>query len=519
MKRRSVSGIAFAVGVLVLQARGQDCHLAGGAAVFPLAGSDDGTWPGTLPSGPLVMSQVVSAPAGATVSRVRLLGLHHTWSTDAMIALRDPSGNAHVLLQRNDNLNCGGCGDDLFGTYSISAAATLAWPGCGLGIVPQAAYRQEFGSWPSGSAGLFNTPLAQIPVTSGLWSLELYDWCDLGDEGALSAWELCFDVPPSQPLEECSPVQLSTEMIPEAGATQGTFPDVLPGGVVSLSLQWTPSLGATLSELRIFGLQHARRDEVMLVLEDPSGARHMIFQRDDGAGCNGCDDDFAGDYAFTSNAAPAVPTCGATNVLPSGTWAQDAGSWLSGTDSIDTTPLRLVPALPGTWTLHVYDWCSATGAGSLAGWQLCATLPAAPTTYCTPGTSGAGCTAVLASNENPSVTEQTTPLILATQVEGQRLGLVFYSLTGRTSAPWNASSFLCVKSPTQRTGTQSSGGNANQCDGQLTLDWNTFQRNHPNALGRPWSAGDRVWLQAWHRDPPAGKSTTLTNALELTYLP
>lgn len=519
MRRWSVVGAALAVGTIAARLQAQDCHLAGGAAVFPLVGSDDGVWPGTLPNGPLVLTQFVTAPAGATVARVRLLGLHHTWSSDVMLVLRDPSGTGHVLLQRNDGANCGGCGDDLFGTYSISAASTLAWPGCGLGIVPLGTYRQEFGDWPSGSAGLFNTPLAQIPVSSGLWSLELYDWCDVADEGALSAWELCFEVPPPPPNEECSPAQMTPLAIPGAGATQGTFPSLLPGGVVSSSLQWAPALGATLSGLRLFGLQHERRDDVMLVLEDPSGARHLIYQRDDGAGCSGCDDDFSGDYTFTSGNAPSMPSCGTMNVLPTGSWAQDTGSWLSGSNGIDTTPLALVPALAGTWTLHVYDWCKAAGSGSFDGWQLCATLPPAPIAYCTPGTSGAGCTALLDSTDNPSVSEQTAPLIAALQVEGQRPGLIFYSLSGRAAAPWNASSFLCVKSPTQRTGTQTSGGNVNQCDGQFSLDWNTFQRNHPNALGRPWSTGDRVWLQAWHRDPAAGKSTTLSNALELTYLP
>lgn len=511
-------GVVLVMG-LAGTASAQQCSSVGGAGTFPGLGSDAGAWPGTLPTGPLVMSQVVNAPAGATVARVRLLGLHHTWSTDVMIVLRDPSGTGHVLLQRDDGSNCGGCGDDYFGTYTIAAESTLAWPSCGIGYVPQAAYRQEFGAWPSGSAGLLNTPMEQIPVSSGLWSLELYDWCDLADTGALSAWELCFDVPPPPPNEECATYQPAGETIPGIGATQGTFPSVLPGGVASSSLQYWPSLGAELSAVRIFGLQHDQRDDVMLVLEDPSGAQHLIYQRDNGAACGGCDDDFFGDYSFTSNTAPAVPSCGSVSPLLSGTYAQEFGSWPSGLHGIDTTPLALIPALPGTWTLHVYDWCKAAGSGSFDGWQLCATLPPAPTTYCTPGTSGAGCTALLSATDNPSVSEQSAPLIAATQVEGQRPGLIFYSISGRAEASWNASSFLCVKSPTQRTGTQASGGNVDQCDGEFVLDWNDFQRNHPNALGRPWFAGDKVFVQAWFRDPPAGKSTTLSNALELTYLP
>ncbi|MCY3001729.1 MAG: hypothetical protein NTV21_07990 [Planctomycetota bacterium] len=511
-------GLALVMG-LAGTTSAQQCSTVGGAGTFPGLGADDGAWPGTLPTGPLVMSQVVSAPAGATVARVRMLGLHHTWSTDVMVVLRDPSGQGHVLLQRDDGSNCGGCGDDYFGTYTIAAASTLAWPACGIGYVPQAAYRQEFGSWPSGSAGLLNTPMAQIPVSSGLWSLELYDWCDLADTGALSGWELCFDVPPPPPNEECASYQPAGEAIPGFGATQGTFPNVLPGGVASSSLQYWPSLGAELSAVRIIGLQHDRRDDVMIVLEDPTGAQHLIYQRDDGAGCGGCDDDFFGDYSFTSDAVPPVPSCGSASPLLSGTYSQEFGSWPSGLHGIDTTPLALIPALPGTWTLHVYDWCASSGSGSFLGWKLCANLPPPPTNYCTAGVSTAGCSAAITSGANPSVTGQTTPYVLASMIEGQRSGLIFYSITGRSSSSWNTTSFLCVKAPTQRTGALSSGGTAGQCDGEFLLDWNAFQQSHPNALGRPWFAGDKVWLQAWFRDPPAGKSTTLSNALELTYLP
>ncbi|NUP94997.1 MAG: hypothetical protein HUU28_02420 [Planctomycetaceae bacterium] len=515
--KRVVGGVALLA--LALAAQGQNCHLVGGAGTFPLSGSDDGLWPGVLPSGPLVMSQTVSAPAGATVARVRLLGLQHSWSTDVMVVLRDPAGTRHLLFQRDNGSNCGGCGDDFFGTYTISAASTLAWSACGLGILPQADYAQEFGSWPSGSAGVLNTPMAQIPVTSGTWSLELYDWCELADDGALSAWELCFDVPPPPPNEQCAPYQQAGEFIPGFGATQGTFPTVLPGGVASSSLQYWPSPGAELSGVRLFGLQHDRRDDVMIVLEDPAGAQHLIFQRDDGAGCSGCADDFFGDYTFTSRLAPTLPPCGSANPLVSGTYAQEFGSWPPGLHGIDTTPLALIPALPGLWTLHVYDWCSSSGSGSFDGWQLCANLPPPPTNYCTAGVSTAGCSAALTSGANPSVSGQTTPYLLASMIEGQRSGLIFYSITGRSQAPWNTSSFLCVKAPTQRTGALNSGGNAGQCDGEFLLDWNDFQNTHPNALGRPWSAGDKVFVQAWFRDPPAGKSTTLSNALELTYLP
>jgi hypothetical protein len=31
--------------------------------------------------------------------------------------------------------------------------------------------------------------------------------------------------------------------------------------------------------------------------------------------------------------------------------------------------------------------------------------------------------------------------------------------------------------------------------------------------------GNKAQVQAWFRDPPAGKATNLSNAIEMTYLP
>jgi hypothetical protein len=81
--------------------------------------------------------------------------------------------------------------------------------------------------------------------------------------------------------------------------------------------------------------------------------------------------------------------------------------------------------------------------------------------------------------------------------------------------PWSASStsYLCVKAPTQRLGTQSSGGTSGACDGVLADDWNAYVASHPNALGQTFTGGETVWAQAWFRDPPAPKTTNLSDAL------
>lgn len=146
-----------------------------------------------------------------------------------------------------------------------------------------------------------------------------------------------------------------------------------------------------------------------------------------------------------------------------------------------------------------------------------------PTSYCTSGTTTNGCNATISAITNPSVSLASACTLDVTNVEGQKLGLFFYGVdnTGFTPVPWAATStsFLCVKPPTQRTLAQPSGGTANACNGSLALDWNAFQLANPAALGTPWLAGEKAYVQAWFRDPPAPKTTNLSNAVELTYQP
>jgi hypothetical protein len=76
-----------------------------------------------------------------------------------------------------------------------------------------------------------------------------------------------------------------------------------------------------------------------------------------------------------------------------------------------------------------------------------------------------------------------------------------------------------VKSPTQRSGAQASGGTTAQCNGAFSLDWHTFQAANTGLIGQPWSLGAKVYAQAWFRDPPAPKTTNLSDAVEMTYVP
>ncbi|NUP95324.1 MAG: hypothetical protein HUU28_04090 [Planctomycetaceae bacterium] len=144
----------------------------------------------------------------------------------------------------------------------------------------------------------------------------------------------------------------------------------------------------------------------------------------------------------------------------------------------------------------------------------------ASVSYCTAGTSTNGCVATISASGTASASAASGFTLQITNVEGQKSGLIFYSLTGAHSAPWGTgTSFLCVKSPTQRTGAQLTGGTLDACDGALTLDWNTFRDTHPSSLGSPFAGGEHVWAQGWYRDPPASKTTNLSNAIEFLVCP
>jgi hypothetical protein len=179
---------------------------------------------------------------------------------------------------------------------------------------------------------------------------------------------------------------------------------------------------------------------------------------------------------------------------------------------------------------YVYDVASGTQIGTLpspftgSGTFSAATFAAPntppPTTYCTAGTSTNGCVPSISATGTPSVAASSGFTLDVANVEGQKQGLFFYGLSGQAIAPWGAgSSFICVKSPTQRMGGLVSGGTANACDGAYSQDWLAFVAANPTALGAPYSAGQVVNAQAWYRDPPASKTTNLSNALEFTLAP
>lgn len=142
-------------------------------------------------------------------------------------------------------------------------------------------------------------------------------------------------------------------------------------------------------------------------------------------------------------------------------------------------------------------------------------------TYCTAGTTTNGCNATMSASGTPSVAATSGFTLNCSNVEGQKFGLIFYGVNGPKAAPWapGSSSFLCVKSPVQRTASANSGGTAGACDGSFSLDFLSYLATHPGAVGQPFAAGECVNVQTWFRDPPAPGTTNLSNGLQFVTVP
>ena len=142
------------------------------------------------------------------------------------------------------------------------------------------------------------------------------------------------------------------------------------------------------------------------------------------------------------------------------------------------------------------------------------------TSYCTSGTTTNGCLAVMQGGGLPSASLNSGCTLAVLNTEGATQGLIFYGLSGRAAVPWGtSSSFVCVKSPTQRTPVQTASGTPGSCNGAMSIDWNAFVSSNPGALGSPFSAGQVVQTQGWFRDSGSPKTTSLSNALEFVVQP
>ena len=135
-------------------------------------------------------------------------------------------------------------------------------------------------------------------------------------------------------------------------------------------------------------------------------------------------------------------------------------------------------------------------------------------TYCTPGTSAAGCQASLATSGGASATAPSGFVIAATFAEGNKDGLFFFGPNGRQAAPWgNGTSYQCVTPPVKRGGLLPGIGTSGVCNGVFSQDLNALFAAKPSK--NPGS-GAVVQAQLWYRDPlnTSNQTTSLSNAIE-----
>jgi subtilisin-like proprotein convertase family protein len=330
---------------------------------------------------------------------------------------------------------------------------------------------------------------------NGSWTLTIADGAG-GDVGALSTWSLSVTdgtvivVPPA--LGAPSTFSTGPTAISILDYTTSTSPLVVSGATTSIAIV----------ECYV-EITHTYASDMLIQVQSPLGTL-VDLSNHEGAYF---DDVFNGTLFRMNSPNPIgsyafVDLVAAPDLQPSG----DLGAF-AGEDA------------NGTWNLVVYDAYGAdqgsinrfdvtvTGCGSIA-----------PVSYCTAGTTTNGCNATMSATANPSLTSSVCQ-ITVNDVEGAQSGIMFYGLA-QSAVAWGAgSSFLCVKAPLERTGVQVSTGVNGTCGNTMFLDWDAYQLANPSSLGQPFAAGNKVYVQGWFRDPPAPKTTSLSDGLELTYQP
>ena len=106
--------------------------------------------------------------------------------------------------------------------------------------------------------------------------------------------------------------------------------------------------------------------------------------------------------------------------------------------------------------------------------------------------------------------------VIANQVQGQQLGILFFGVNGPAMIPFGGG-VLCMFPPLGRAPIQMSGGSSPvSCDGAF-LQYVNDGTVGPNLDQGP---GTTNWLQFWSRDPNNGAGnfgTQLSNAAQLNF--
>jgi hypothetical protein len=225
-------------------------------------------------------------------------------------------------------------------------------------------------------------------------------------------------------------------------------------------------------------------------------------------------------YCWTSYAETDQTTA---RVIGSGTLAQSCGALWTGAHAYGVTyvvdSINYV-ASSGPMQLRIKG--TAAKWASFNGIQIVDTSAGGAVNYCTPGISASGCQATLSATGTASASATSGFTVMASGAEGAKDGLFFYGQAGQQANSWgNGTSFQCVVTPVKRGGLQTGVGTAGLCDGSFAQDLNArwcLSCSNPNH--NP-TAGMKMQLQLWYRDPfnTSNQTTSLSDALEVDVVP
>lgn len=172
-------------------------------------------------------------------------------------------------------------------------------------------------------------------------------------------------------------------------------------------------------------------------------------------------------------------------------------------------------AARAVWTTSEESLDGHPGRGVIRWTDACASL----TTYCTAKVNSLGCTPAIGWSGEPSLAQSSgVPFeITASNVLNQKVGILFYGVSGRTAVPFQGGK-NCVHSPVHRTPLRSSGGNVgvDDCSGVYAIDFTPWiDGTNDSEL----AIGVTVDAQWWSRDPASASTTGLTNAIEFEVRP